>query len=107
MTTIAHRPARPVTDNWDWQLFVACRGLDVDIFYHPYGERRRDKVARISQAKQICRYCPVISECAAWALTTREPYGIWGGLSEDERADILGVRNLRYPAATPAANGAR
>ena len=35
MTTIAHRPARPVTDNWDWQLFAACRGLDVEIFYHP------------------------------------------------------------------------
>jgi WhiB family transcriptional regulator, redox-sensing transcriptional regulator len=107
MTTIDHQSARPVTDNWDWQLFAACRGLDVDIFYHPYGERRRDKEARISQAKQICQACPVISECAAWALTTREPYGVWGGMSEDERADMLGLRNLRYPAAAPTPNGAR
>ena len=30
MSTIEHRPARPVTDNWDWQMFAACRGLDVD-----------------------------------------------------------------------------
>jgi WhiB family redox-sensing transcriptional regulator len=101
MSTIEHRPARPVTENWDWQLFAACRGQDVEIFYHPAGERRRDKKARIDQAKQICRDCPVISDCAAWALRTREPYGIWGGLSEGERADILGVRNLRYPAAAP------
>jgi WhiB family redox-sensing transcriptional regulator len=99
MSTTDHRPAPPVTDIWDWQLFAACRGLDVEIFYHPAGERRRDKKARIDQAKQICQHCPVITDCAAWALTTREPYGIWGGLSEDERAGILGVRSLRYPAS--------
>ena len=57
MSTTDNRPARPVTDNWDWQLFAACRGLDVEIFYHPAGERRRDKVARISQAKQILNRC--------------------------------------------------
>ena len=28
----------------------------------------------------------------------REPYGVWGGLSEDERAAELGVESLRYPA---------
>jgi hypothetical protein len=27
----------------------------------------------------------------------REPYGVWGGLSEDERASLLGVESLRYP----------
>ena len=107
MTTIEHQPAQPVSQEWDWQLFAACRGLDVEIFYHPYGERRHDKAARISQAKQICRHCPVISDCAAWALTTREPYGIWGGLSEDERAHILGLRNLRHPAVDPPTNGTR
>ena len=31
MSTIDHQPARPVTDSWDWQLFAACRGLDVKI----------------------------------------------------------------------------
>jgi WhiB family redox-sensing transcriptional regulator len=104
MSTIDHQPAQPIAEDWDWQLVGACRGRDVEIFYHPYGERRRDKATRIAQAKQICHQCPVISQCAAWALTTREPYGIWGGLSEDERAAILGVENLRYPA--PAARPA-
>ena len=45
------------------------------------------KNERITQAKQICRRCPVISQCATWALRTREPYGVWGGLSETERAE--------------------
>lgn len=93
-------PALPVatTDDCDWQLLAACRGLDVELFYHPSGERRHEKARRISEAKQICQRCPVIRECAAWALTTQEPYGVWGGFSEDERASILGRGNLRYPA---------
>jgi WhiB family redox-sensing transcriptional regulator len=101
MTTIEHQPAQPVSQEWDWQLFAACRGLDVEIFYHPAGERRRYKAARINQAKEICQHCPVINDCATWALKTREPYGVWGGMSEDERATVLGVRSLRYPAPAP------
>ena len=83
-------PVEPVTDNWDWQLFAACRGMDVDIFYHPWGERSRRRVDRIDRAKKICRQCPVILECAKYALEAREPYGVWGGLSEDDRVDLLG-----------------
>ena len=98
MTTIEHQPAQPVSQDWDWQLFAACRGLDVEIFYHPAGERWHQKNERITQAKRICQRCPVIHQCATWALRTREPYGVWGGLSETERADILGVRSLKYPA---------
>ena len=39
MSTIDHQPARPVADDWDWQLSAVCRGMDVDAFYHPAGER--------------------------------------------------------------------
>ena len=93
---IQTRPARAVTDEWDWQILAACRGMDVEIFYHPARERCRQKNQRITQAKAVCQTCPVITECATWALQTREPYGVWGGLSEDERADILGIPNPRY-----------
>ena len=99
---IETRPARAVTDDWDWQIHAACRGMDVETFYHPAGERWHRRSQRIAQAKAVCRTCPVITECATWALTTREPYGVWGGLSEEERAAILGIRNLRYPG-TPRA----
>lgn len=86
----------PVSEEWNWQLDATCRGMDVEIFFHPSGERRREKQRRIDQAKSICHGCPVLEECRRHALRTREPYGIWGGLSEDERAEILGVGNLRY-----------
>jgi WhiB family redox-sensing transcriptional regulator len=41
------------------------------------------------QAKQMCRQCPVMTQCRTHALTVGEPYGIWGGLSESERELLL------------------
>jgi WhiB family redox-sensing transcriptional regulator len=96
MTAPLHLPP-PVAENWDWQLDAACRGMDVEIFYHPPAERRTTKQRRIDQAKAICGECPVVEQCRRHALATREPYGIWGGLSEEERADLLGVAALQYP----------
>ena len=31
-------------------------------------------------------------QCAAHALAVREPYGVWGGLSEDDRDAIYAGR---------------
>ena len=97
MADIARLPG-PALYQWDWQLQAACRGMDVAVFYHPPAERNAARGNRISSAKTICQACPVITECCEHALRVREPYGIWGGLSEDERADILGLASLRYPA---------
>lgn len=36
-------------------------------------------------ALQICNACPVKKLCADYALTAREPYGIWGGTLASER----------------------
>lgn len=90
-----HRPPPPVTENWEWQLCAACRGMDVEIFYHPPGERRHDRDDRVDRAKRICHQCPVIGECADHALKTMEPCGVWGGLSEDDRAIVLGLPSRR------------
>ena len=92
------RPA-PVAEEWNWQLAATCRGMEVELFFHPARERKAQKQRRIDQAKAICHDCPVLEECRGHALRAREPYGIWGGLSEEERAALLGVGNLRYPAA--------
>ena len=95
---IDRRLPQPVSEEWDWQLIAACRGMDVEMFFHPLDEGRIGRSRRIEQAKVICHTCPVMTECRQHALTTREPYGIWGGLSENERALLLGVQKLRHPA---------
>ena len=69
------------------------------MFFHPASERDPAKSRRINQAKMVCNSCPVLTECRTHALQAREPYGIWGGMSEDERAAALGLRSMRYPAA--------
>jgi WhiB family redox-sensing transcriptional regulator len=72
--------------------------MDSDKFFHPPDERHQARQQRIAAAKAICAACPVITACSDHALTVREAYGIWGGLSEDERAERLGLHSLRYPA---------
>jgi WhiB family redox-sensing transcriptional regulator len=68
---------------------AACKGADLGLFFGPDAEfvtARRDREA---QAKAICARCPVRPDCLAYALDTGEAYGVWGGLSEDERRALL------------------
>ncbi len=93
----------PNADLWDWQLLAACRGVDSSLFFHPEGERGAARSARENSAKEVCMRCPVRAECAAHALAVREPYGVWGGLTEDEREELMGRARHRL---VPATNGA-
>lgn len=94
----ARRLPGALLENWQWQITAACRGMDAAVFFHPPNERAGARQRRAANAKAICQRCPVIAECLKHALETREPYGVWGGRTEDERAQILGVQSLRYPA---------
>jgi WhiB family redox-sensing transcriptional regulator len=88
-----HRLPVPVTDIWDWQMRGACRGMDSALFFHPEGERGPARAGREARAKQICSSCPVLVRCRAHALAVHEPYGVWGGLSESERVEIVRARD--------------
>lgn len=101
----------PNADLWDWQLLAACRGVDSSLFFHPEGERGAARSAREASAKEVCMRCPVRTTCAQHALTVREPYGVWGGLTEDEREELMGRarnRQVQHPptAAPPATDPA-
>jgi WhiB family redox-sensing transcriptional regulator len=58
-------------------------------FFHPEGERGPARARREAQAKAICLSCPALAACRRHALAVHEPYGIWGGLSESERQQLL------------------
>jgi WhiB family redox-sensing transcriptional regulator len=77
----------PNADLWDWQLHGLCRGKDSSLFFHPEGERGAARSSRESAAKEICMNCPVQISCADHALKVREPYGVWGGMTEEEREE--------------------
>ncbi len=38
------------------------------------------------EAQTVCRRCPARLECLGYAIAADERYGVWGGLTERERA---------------------
>jgi WhiB family transcriptional regulator, redox-sensing transcriptional regulator len=78
----------PIADIWEWQLQGACRAADPDLFFHPEGERGPRRTRRDEAARAVCAGCPVLGQCRDHALAVREPYGVWGGLTEDDREAV-------------------
>ena len=78
----------PIADAWEWQVEGSCREADPQLFFHPEGERGPARRRRDAAAIAICAGCPVLEQCRQHGLTVREPYGVWGGLTEDDREAI-------------------
>lgn len=72
-----------------WHPEGKCREEDETLFYHPENERDPARSQRVEAAKAICRTCPVMAQCLDDARARREPYGTWGGESEDDRRKWL------------------
>jgi WhiB family redox-sensing transcriptional regulator len=85
-----------------WRFLARCADQDPDLFF-PVGSSG-PAVRQAMRAKAVCAQCPVRAECLEWALDTRQPHGVWGGLDETER-DLLRVSRgepLEVPVARPA-----
>jgi WhiB family transcriptional regulator, redox-sensing transcriptional regulator len=100
-------------EGFDWQRAAACRGEHTTNFFPPTHFERKDvRLARERVAKAICRTCPVAAECLEYAISSREPHGVWGGLNEVERRQLIERRTMSggveptatdSPAPAPAA----
>lgn len=66
-----------------WRRVAACRDVDPEWFF-PASEKGPDHDEQVERAKHVCAGCPVRAECLVEALA-RIPYGIAGGLTEEER----------------------
>ncbi|ABG92362.1 possible transcriptional regulator, WhiB family protein [Rhodococcus jostii RHA1] len=80
----------PEPEELSWRLAATCRIVSPALFFHPTNERGPKRQKRIHEAKKICSQCPVQRPCRDYALAVREPFGIWGGMSEEDRDRILG-----------------
>jgi WhiB family redox-sensing transcriptional regulator len=72
----------------EWMRRGACLGPDPEIFFPEDRSGGRAKAQEVDEAKAVCRRCPVVPECLAWALTTPEKFGIWGGMTSNEREAV-------------------
>ena len=50
----------------------------------------------IAEAKELCRGCPVLLQCAKYALDNFEYDGIWGGLTGKERKQLWRKAGINY-----------
>lgn len=83
----------PVTEDVHWQTQGLCRtGAYDSNLWHPDPPAVEHKCR---QAIDICHECPVMMACRNWALQNREMYGVWGGLSADDRQAIWKGRKPR------------
>jgi WhiB family redox-sensing transcriptional regulator len=72
-----------------WRHAANCTGLAPELFYPERGGAQDERARQIEQAKAVCAGCSVRPQCLAAALEAREPFGIWGGMSETERRSLL------------------
>jgi WhiB family redox-sensing transcriptional regulator len=78
----------PVLSSYEWQQWAACLQADPNLFFHPDGERGPARRLREAGALEVCADCLVHDACRRHALTVREPYGVWGGTTENDREKI-------------------
>jgi hypothetical protein len=88
----------------DWERSAACAPVkgdngewigSWDLFYAPEGLQRhrpRSDIEREAEAKALCSWCPVRELCRGKATDGDERFGIWGGMTTEER----GVKPPRF-----------
>ncbi len=87
------RPTRPIAPrpaDRNWRDRAACLDVDPELF-QPTAKWGPVYDAQVAEAKAVCVGCPVRSTCLEFALAVL-PYGIAGGLTETERAQLRGER---------------
>ena len=76
----------------DWRRLAACRSADPDLFFPVSGE---EWARQVEKAKVLCRACRVRRQCLQYAISEDEPYGVWGGMTGDERRRVTWLARER------------
>lgn len=63
-------------------IIPPCQVTDPELWF---GTEEDAKATRFRMAKNLCSRCPVIKECATFAIANQEMFGVWGGLDPRER----------------------
>lgn len=62
----------------EWWQRARCAQIGGDEWFPEKGGTTR-------HAKSVCRSCPVRTDCLDYAIANDERFGVWGGLSVEER----------------------
>lgn len=68
----------------EWMQEASCRDLPQFTDDHPSFD-----------VTAICKRCPVINECRAYAYANNEEYLVWGGLTANQRKRRLNQMDIK------------
>lgn len=77
-----------LTLDQEWQDRAACRKVPVETFFPPAEQEA-------TGAKDVCLTCSVREECLEFAIQAGERFGIWGGMTPQERRSLVARRRSR------------
>lgn len=72
--------------DFSWRHDAACRDTSPELFF-PIGTTGQ-AVEQIAEAKAVCMSCPSQEPCLAYALSSNQDSGVWGGASEEDRRHL-------------------
>lgn len=82
----------------EWMEFAACAAVDPELWF---AASKHEEDHNYPIAKATCQRCPVQAECLDAALRNDERYGVFGGLTPEER-QALNPRGHRRPQQADA-----
>lgn len=66
----------------DWMAEALCAQTDPEVWFP-------EKGGSTLEAKRMCARCDVTEKCGVYALANDERFGVWGGMSQQERRKLL------------------
>lgn len=85
--------------NTDWMGDALCKETPTEFFPkkgHPH---------QVREAILICRKCAVRGECLEYALAHHEQFGVWGGMTVHQRADVARERRNKQDRHSAGRSG--
>lgn len=64
--------------DFHWDPRLPCATVNPDVMFPELAED-------VAVAQKICRPCPFRQACHQWAVDTAQAYGVWGGITEQQR----------------------
>lgn len=83
-----------------WRHLAACNGMNTDYWFPDTTGATVNNSPAVARAIQICKTCPVQTQCLTWALERPEMHGIWGGTTAEQRRGIRRQPHTRIPCGT-------
>lgn len=66
-----------------WLVDAACVGEDPNMFFADQGKIFSGP--KTKSAIKVCKSCPVMRKCLAWALETGDGFAVLGGMTPQQR----------------------